>query len=195
MKSLGVSSVLIASVVSIAGATGDFGSNNPSSSTPYFYSETINVFEAENDSYDSPHTTESEDYSDSSSVVSSSLLYEGGCLVSSEAMMCSGGDLSSFMTSFDIDSDLDYSDDEDEDDDEDDGHSSMLSNASLRRSKVMADGSASHPNGGGGEPVKSAPSPDYFVQEFRMDKQSSSHAAFARKPLPLGVRKAVLKSI
>jgi Mitochondrial carrier protein len=63
-------------------------------------------------------------------------IYEGGCLVSSQAMMISGGDMffgsSGFASSF---SEADE-DSDDDDDDDNDGHSSMLSNASLRRSRV-----------------------------------------------------------
>jgi hypothetical protein len=170
MKSLSVSIISIASVVGV-GATSDFGGNNPSSSSPYFYSETFNVFEPENDVQD-PYT-ESDDFSDSASVVASSLLYEGGCLVSSQAMMCNGGD--SFITSIEFDSDQDFSDDED--DDEDDGHSSMLSNVSLRRSKSLADGSVSHPKADR-EPAQSARTTEYYVEEIRLNKQSSTQAAF-----------------
>ena len=191
-------SATLVTIVSVAGvgATSDFGSNNPISSSPYFYSETINVFESESDAYDAPYTAESEDFSDSASVVASSLLYEGGCLVSSQAMMCNGGDSSSFITSFDFDSDQEFSDDEDEDDDEDDGHSSMLSNASLRRSKAMADGSVSHPSNTDREPTKSAPAAEYYVQEITMDKQSSIQDSFTKKNLcPWGVSKATLKCI
>jgi hypothetical protein len=179
MKSLSVSIISIASVARV-GATSDFGSNNPSSSSPYFYSETINFFEPENDVQD-PYT-ESDDFSDSASVVDSSLLYEGGCFVSSQAMMCNGGD--SFMTSFEFDSDQDFSDDED--DDEDDGHSSMLSNVSLRRSKASADGSVSHPKPSR-ETAQSAPTTAYYVEEIRMNKQSSTQAALVARFAPWGV--------
>lgn len=83
------------------------------------------------------------------SVVTSSLLYEGGSVVSTEAITCNGGgDLSSFaaVPEFDIEthgfeSEYDFNDSDDEDDgedDDDDGHSSMLSNASLRRSRTLA---------------------------------------------------------
>ena len=80
--------------------------------------------------------------SSSASVVASSVLYDGDCNVSVEAMMCHGGgfldhmmDSSRFM---DYDGLFEYDDDmtdDDDDDDDNDGHSSMLSNASLRRSR------------------------------------------------------------
>ena len=88
--------------------------------------------------------SDSEEQTDdsTSSIVSSSLLYDGGCLVSSQALMCNGGDL--FMenmpsqhTFFDSEYENDSDDD---DDDDDDGHSSMLSNASVRRSRVSTSG-------------------------------------------------------
>jgi Mitochondrial carrier protein len=101
---------------------------------------------------------------DAASVVSSSLLYDGGCYVSSQAIMCQGGgggDVAATSSTSNsaaadailqhiLDDDI-YSefleaeeedkedDDEDEQDDDgdDDGHSSMLSNASLKRSKTL----------------------------------------------------------
>eukprot|EP00536_Pseudo-nitzschia_multiseries_P008431 jgi/Psemu1/305715/fgenesh1_kg.214_\ len=81
-----------------------------------------------------------EDPSSSPSIVASSVLYDGDCNVSVEAMMCHGGGLDNMMDKFiDYDELFDYEDedgtDDDEDDDDNDGHSSMLSNASLRRSK------------------------------------------------------------
>ncbi|CAB9522340.1 whole genome shotgun sequence [Seminavis robusta] len=100
--------------------------------------------DAPNDSHqDFPSRNSDESSEDSSTTVSSSLLYDGGCVVSAEALMCTGGDDgydSSIFSLMDFGAD-DYSDEEesdDEDDDDDDGHSSMLSNASLRRSKVAA---------------------------------------------------------
>lgn len=88
--------------------------------------------------------SDSEDQMDesSSSIVSSSLLYDGGCLMSSQALMCNGGDLfmNSYMSPhpvFDPETD---DEDEDDDDDDDDGHSSMLSNASVRRARASANG-------------------------------------------------------
>ena len=89
--------------------------------------------------------------SDDSSVVDCALLYSGGVQVSSQAMMISGGDSPSvssssmsseasmqsasafFLGLSGFDEMEDDESDDDEDDDEDDGHSSMLSNASLKR--------------------------------------------------------------
>jgi hypothetical protein len=91
----------------------------------------FSVSDYDNDYYDAPVT-----------VVESSLLYDGDCYVSSEAMMCHGGGADTGMDRFiDYDELLEFFDedvtdeDDDEDDDDNDGHSSMLSNASLRRSK------------------------------------------------------------
>lgn len=75
------------------------------------------------------------------SVFSSALLYEGGCVVSAEAIMCVGGEgYYGFGMIDHYDDEEDDESDDDEDDDDNDGHSSMLSNASLRRSKVGAGG-------------------------------------------------------
>ncbi|KAG7364565.1 mitochondrial carrier protein [Nitzschia inconspicua] len=81
----------------------------------------------------------------SASVVASSLLYDGGCYVSSQAIMCQGGggDLANsnspvanaILQHF-LDEDVYSEDDEEDDDGDDDGHSSMLSNGSLKRTKT-----------------------------------------------------------
>lgn len=82
------------------------------------------------------------------SVVSSSLLYGDngeGCVVSmSEALFCNGGDMiMDDMTTFPFfDSDHEQDSDDEDDDEDDDGHSSMLSNASLRRARVAANGAS-----------------------------------------------------
>eukprot|EP00545_Synedropsis_sp_CCMP1620_P012457 CAMPEP_0119006562 /NCGR_PEP_ID=MMETSP1176-20130426/2369_1 /TAXON_ID=265551 /ORGANISM="Synedropsis recta cf, Strain CCMP1620" /LENGTH=168 /DNA_ID=CAMNT_0006958491 /DNA_START=62 /DNA_END=568 /DNA_ORIENTATION=- len=82
----------------------------------------------------------------------SSLLYDDGeFLVTSQAMMINGGDLT--PPAFDDYSDLDDSDDEDDDDN--DGHSSMLSNSSVRRSLASANGSGA----AAGAPLSSYKSP------------------------------------
>mmetsp|Transcript_7212 Transcript_7212/g.10977 ORF Transcript_7212/g.10977 Transcript_7212/m.10977 type:complete len:537 (-) Transcript_7212:227-1837(-) len=101
------------------------------------------------------------------SILSSAQLYEGGSMVSTEAMTCHGGDLATFemnqlLTEYDgnfmgynVDDDeelMDFeedvsSDDEEDNDDDNDGHSSMLSNASIRRrNRVVALGSSSTSN-------------------------------------------------
>ena len=75
----------------------------------------------------------------------------------SDALFCSGGDQSSFVAMAECSfgaslpsplldlPDADDSDEDDEDDD-DDGHSSMLSNASLRRARASANGLSSSPS-------------------------------------------------
>ena len=118
------------------GHSDGYGSSDEEQS-PYIYSETFSYEPESHVDYHEELSFEPEDLSDSSSIVSSSLIYEGGCFVSSEAMMINGGD--SIMQADESDFDEDFSDDED--DDEDDGHSSMLSNASLRRSRALASGS------------------------------------------------------
>jgi hypothetical protein len=86
-------------------------------------------------------TDDFEDQGASPSIVASSVLYDGECYVSSEAMMCHGGGgdnniMDSFVNYDDLFDDEDGPTDEDDDDDDDnDGHSSMLSNTSLLRSK------------------------------------------------------------
>lgn len=80
-----------------------------------------------------------EEQGGSPSIVASSVLYDGECYVSSEAMMCNGGGADNMIDRFIYD-DLfeDYDEepsDDDDDDDDNDGHSSMLSTASIRRSK------------------------------------------------------------
>jgi hypothetical protein len=133
----------LACVVSLQASSSNNGNNNPS---PFLYSEmSMNM--------DSDNFSETDDLSDASaSVVGSSLLYEGGCQVSSQAMMLSGGDDSlnclglDYTATLDLNSDYqdqDQESDDEEDDDEDDGHSSMLSNASVR-SKAVAVGSEDH---------------------------------------------------
>jgi hypothetical protein len=74
--------------------------------------------------------------------VSSSLLYDGGCLLSSLAII--GGDIADVnshssgkdTTSNNTQSQSTQESDEDEDDEDDDGSSSMLSNSSLKRPKA-----------------------------------------------------------
>jgi hypothetical protein len=92
-------------------------------------------FSLEIDSHDEPKAPEG----DILSSVMASQLYDGGCLVSSHAMMISGGE-SSFASSGLPTTFLDVEDEDSDDDDDNDGHSSMLSNAALRRSKVSVSG-------------------------------------------------------
>jgi hypothetical protein len=178
MKTLSVS---ILSTLSVVGASSDF-SGSPNAS-PYYYSEISSVdynHHAENDDMQLPYTTEADDFSDSApSVVASSLLYEGGCFVSSQAMMCNGGESASIkmetLELFDSEDD----DEDDEDDDEDDGHSSMLSNASLRRSLTLADGSsASQASKSSSRSATSAPTAAFFQEDANLNnKQTATDAA------------------
>lgn len=107
------------------------GDDEPFAST-FLYSEmSSDSFDAAYDADDySRHTQDSP----CPVVASSQVLYEGGCFVSSENV---GPD--TIFTGF-VENYGD-SDDDDDDDDDDDGHSSMLSNSSVRRSRVLADGS------------------------------------------------------
>mmetsp|Transcript_7684 Transcript_7684/g.10962 ORF Transcript_7684/g.10962 Transcript_7684/m.10962 type:complete len:520 (-) Transcript_7684:204-1763(-) len=94
-----------------------------------------------------------ESYETTPSILTSAELYEGGSMVSTEAITCHGGDLAAFemnqlLTEYDgnfmgyhedDESDMEDEDNDNNDDDNDDdndGHSSMLSNASLRRNRV-----------------------------------------------------------
>ena len=129
---------------------------NPSggAASRYLFTQQVSVDPVE-DSVNLSSETESlafySDYDEqtddsTASVVSSSLLYDEGCLVCSEALMCSGGDMiMDDMVShpfFESDYEQDSDDDDEDDDDDDDGHSSMLSNASLRRARVSAHGAS-----------------------------------------------------
>mmetsp|Transcript_22583 Transcript_22583/g.55873 ORF Transcript_22583/g.55873 Transcript_22583/m.55873 type:complete len:191 (+) Transcript_22583:64-636(+) len=83
---------------------------------------------SEQDSYD---TTYPNDNNDSPIVSSSQVLYEGGCFVSSDSME---RPLESMFNNF-FNGFGDSDDEEDDDDDDNDGHSSMLANGSLTRSR------------------------------------------------------------
>jgi len=101
-------------------------------------------YECRFSTYDSSSGGDTEDFEEkevSPTIVASSLLYDDECIVSSEAMMCNGGGGDNIMDQF-VRFDDFFADDEietsDEDDDDDnDGHSSMLSNASILRSKSI----------------------------------------------------------
>lgn len=94
----------------------------------YDYGYDISVSEFDTDDYEEPGREPS--------IVASSVLYDGECYVSSEAMMCNGGGGDNMIDRFIYDDLFDEDDeevsDDDEDDDDNDGHSSMLSTASLR---------------------------------------------------------------
>ena len=66
---------------------------------------------------------------DSPVVASAQVLYEGGCYMSSDSMASPESMFGSFFNNF-VDSD-----DEEDDDDDNDGHSSMLANGSITRSR------------------------------------------------------------
>ncbi|KAL3912191.1 MAG: hypothetical protein SGILL_006981, partial [Bacillariaceae sp.] len=150
----------------------NFPSDVSHSSSPYLYSEIHSVdlsSDDENDIYYSELLSNNEKQNilddavpssdDDGSVVASSSLYDGGCYVSTQAIMCQGGgpihdtassplpssmdatpeSLLQHLLDHDILTDLleeeDENSDDNEDDDDDDGHSSMLSNACVKRSK------------------------------------------------------------
>mmetsp|Transcript_4445 Transcript_4445/g.10713 ORF Transcript_4445/g.10713 Transcript_4445/m.10713 type:complete len:256 (-) Transcript_4445:1938-2705(-) len=95
--------------------------------TAYDYGYDISVSEFDTDDYEEPGREPS--------IVGSSVLYDGECYVSSEAMMCNGGGGDNMIDRFIYDDLFDEDDEEvsdDDDDDDNDGHSSMLSTASLR---------------------------------------------------------------
>mmetsp|Transcript_21239 Transcript_21239/g.32069 ORF Transcript_21239/g.32069 Transcript_21239/m.32069 type:complete len:161 (-) Transcript_21239:2107-2589(-) len=110
----------------------DPASNHPNLPSQYTFTQSVAIDPDERSS----DAVKSES---PSSIVSSSMMYYGRYLVSSEAIFISGGDVftgvgdSTYYSS-------DNTDDSDDDDDDDDGHSSMLSNASLRRALVSASG-------------------------------------------------------
>lgn len=197
-----VSGVLISSGVTVESSS-SFGKPN----SPYYYSE-INSLEYSD--YDESNTnavddddnermsshTDCEDLSDSASVVESSLVYDGGCFVSAQAMMCNGGDstadaatmLMNSLLDFDSDLEEEEVDSDDEDDDEDDGHSSMLSNASLSRSRAVASGggpSSGYPSNNGNEQRRQSPPTSsktyYYEAELKNRKKSSDNSSSSIK--------------
>ena len=105
-------------------------------SSPFDF-DLSSVSDVDTESFDDPAA--------SASIVASSVLYDGDCYVSSEAMMCHGGGgdmMDRFINNYDglFEDDEEASDEDDDDDDDNDGHSSMLSNASLQRSKSVTRG-------------------------------------------------------
>lgn len=138
--------LLMMGLIAFPESSASSSSSNPSQHPDISAFTYQSIFDAENDSEPSIPNTDAQSadpsplpHPDESSVVSSSLLYDGGCVVSAEAIMCAGGE--GFFDFYPRD--FDESEDEesdDDDDDDNDGHSSMLSNASLRRSKVGASG-------------------------------------------------------
>jgi hypothetical protein len=158
------------SAISVRGGDDDQYASN------FFYSEiSSDSFESENDTFDGPYGMQ--DFPDPV-VASSQVLYEGGLFVSSEHI---GPD--TILTDF-VEDHRD-SDDEDDDDD-DDGHSSMLSNNSLRRSRVLADGSHStRPRQQ--TSTKTSTAEVYIESEVRLQQKSATlfgvkpHTVFQRR--------------
>ena len=183
-------------ILGVSGATSDFGGkgNYGGSSptfpqSPYFYSE-INSMEYDSETdYQSRIVDDYDDMTDSASIMASSLVYEEGWFVSSQALMCSGGE-NPFLNTHDYNpldhldySEEDFTDEDEDEDDEDDGHSSMLSNASVRRrTKAMADGTISGDQKSQSSSSTPPPSPVYYEQEIRLNKNpAASRAASSLK--------------
>lgn len=124
----------------------DFGSGG---STPFtYYSQSVTL-DLSSDNCAEPRNDDLEPQ-----IVANELVYsddEGEeCLVSSQAIMCNGGEL--FSTELtqegapgfvDLQEDTESDDENEDDDDDNDGHSSMLSNASLHRTRAFAGGPSS----------------------------------------------------
>lgn len=146
--------ILLCIVLLIAvgvGATSNFNNDNTGRNSPYVYSEIQSLdFDVMYEDADATSSyndfplseVDSDDFEDrgaSPSIVSSSVLYDGECYVSSEAMMCNGGGgdnmFDRILNYDDLLEDDDGEPTDDDDDDDNDGHSSMLSTASLLRSK------------------------------------------------------------
>jgi hypothetical protein len=204
----GISTAVITSVV-VSGvrASSDFCNNSPhpvGNNDPHFISEirSLDIPADYNDDENDSATAQSASptvcappsssgHAESAtpmptpSIVGSSLLYEGGCVVSSEAMMCSSAadckterrsstsldSVTSFLhqlldgqivrermdhdfsVEYDEERDGDSDDDDGADDDDDqdgcNGHSSMLSNAFVRRSKSSRTSLRLSPSGSG----------------------------------------------
>lgn len=154
MRPLGTISTVVA-VVLLALTTEGVSNNNPNGNGRPQYSLSQHVsFDPYDDSLSVSAETEavafySDDEGEPRAV--------GNPLFSANALSCSGGDLSGEQSSFiamaecsfearGAEFDSNFEDDEesdDDDDDDDDGHSSMLSNASVRRSLASANGASS----------------------------------------------------
>lgn len=111
----------------------DPASNHPNSPSQYTFTKSVAIDPDERSS----DAVKSES---PSSIISSSMMYYGRYLVSSEAIFISGGDVFTGVGDSTHYSSDNTDDSDDDDDDDDDGHSSMLSNASLRRALVSASG-------------------------------------------------------
>ena len=205
MKTHSTSICITASVALLSGLTEGSNDFNPTDGTTrYLFTQQVSVDPVE-DSVNLSSETESlafySDYDEQTddstpSVVSSSLLYDEGCLVSlTEALTCSGGDMFPNDTTALPFLDSDYeqeSDDEDDEDDDDDGHSSMLSNASLRRARVTSSGTFTPPKSAAAENAQdTTTTSDVSVSHTKRDTTKSvfsirdrtvqsSNALFAR---------------
>lgn len=177
-------SVISASLLlGVTVATSEFPGSHPIS-TPYYYSE-INSLEFEDSSAE--HQSQNDNYQETrtfSQVVSTNSL-DGGCFVSAQAIMCSGGgaDPMAFVDIFE--SEDDFSDEDDDEDD--DGHSSMLSNASLRRSKVLVGGQSANnsrsQSSTSSRRTSSSTETTYFEGEVRLQQRATA-PAFIKMNLP-----------
>lgn len=138
--------LLVSACLALTTGAADLPSSNYNAPSHYTFSQHISVDPA-TILDESPETTIEPEETESPSVVESSLMYSGGFLVSSQAMMISGGEsfFSNSLAAQWVDSDFDEDEEDDDDDDDDDGHSSMLSNASLQRSRVTTSGLSRRP--------------------------------------------------
>ena len=149
-------------VLLIVALVADTAFANTDPSLPYTSFQQISIQVDDNDPHSLQPVAPDDDLLPT---VMASQMYDGGCLVSSHAMTISGGD--SFFGNRNIDITFTNLADEDSDDDDDDndGHSSMLSNASLRRSKVSVIPSTSAENRYCNKQVES-PSPNKSSSAF-----------------------------
>jgi hypothetical protein len=126
-------------------------------SVPYTYSQSVEVDLSHDDLAESIIEPEPQ-------IVASSLLYsddeEDECLVSSQEIMSSGDLLAPNMSDGRFFGHSDYNaeesaDEDDDDDDDNDGHSSMLSNTSLRRTRAFVGRSGSTTSSSQSQDLKS----------------------------------------
>jgi hypothetical protein len=189
MKGLGLSLIFVVEAVAnsdlggphFSGTTSPGSISKPSCSTifvrggddqpTFLFSEVSSEdFDSETEFFER-HRYESEDFSDSTPIVASSQVLYEGCFVQSEAMLYNDRP-DAILNGFDLDDFYGDSDD-DEDDDDNDGHSSMLSNSSLRRSKVGADGSYS-PRPAALQQPKNKSANAYFESKVILQRNSAS---------------------
>ncbi len=151
----------------------DYEQSQSQMQSPYDYGYDISMSEFDSDDL--------EEQGRSPSIVASSVLYDGECYVSSEAMMCNGGGADNMIDRFIYD-DLfeededEMSDDNDDDDDDNDGHSSMLSTASLRRSKSTTRRKRTRSHVGGATTTSSKQQSTYTTEVVRLNNMLQSQA-------------------